>query len=55
MEFLTVEYQLGSREGRVFHLDEPVSLQTIKFAFLDNWGENNFTCVGKIGLFEAKI
>ena len=54
VELLTVEYQLGNKEG-VFHLNEPVSVQTMKFAFLDNWGENNFTCVGKIGLFEAEI
>ena len=55
MELLTVEYQLGNKEGRVFQLAEPVSAQFIKFHFIDNWGEKNFTCVGKIGLFEAEI
>ena len=55
MEVLAVEYLLGNKEGRVFHLNKPVSVQTMKLAFLDNWGESNFTCVGKIGLFEAEI
>jgi len=54
LELFTAEYQLGNKEGRVFHLNEPVIVQTMKIAFLDNWGENNFTCVGKIGLFGAE-
>jgi len=54
LELLTVEYQLGGRGGKVFRLTEPVNVHTLRFTFLDNWGEQNFTCLGKIGLFEDK-